>query len=52
MAITMTVSNDHNTYTLFNDEGDELRMVRKGLKWLAAREKEILGEQAVWDLEN
>jgi hypothetical protein len=49
---TMMVSADCPTYALFNDDGDQLSMVRPGMKWLALREQEILDERTVLDLEN
>ena len=40
--ITMAVRSGRSTYTLFNDDGDELSMVRLGMEWLVVREQGIL----------
>jgi len=40
--IIMAVRSGRSTYTLFNDDGDELSMVRLGMEWLAVREQGIL----------
>jgi len=49
--ITMAVTG-RSTYTLVNDDGDELSMVRLGMEWLAVREQGILEERTDRDLEN
>jgi len=40
--IIMAVRSGRSTYTLFNDDGDELSMVRLGMEWLVVREQGIL----------